>query len=435
VIEKLLKSTGLARYFKNTLWLMLGRMGGLVLALLISIWTARYLGPAQFGQLSFAYNFAILFAALAPLGIGRILDRDLVRNEFDKKELVSTGFFLVLIGASIAYGVMALVVTSRGYDSTSVALVLIMGLIAFLHVNIVLIAYFLSQVKAKPLSIANLSALVVSNIIKVLFILNDAPLIYFAWGFVFDWLLTLPIFLAVLRNTDGFPSYRYFSLSTAQYLLKQSWPYILTGMMISLYMKIDTVMIKEMLGDYAAGQYSAASRLSEGVYFIPLTVVASLYPAIVNAKKNDQHMYINRLSNLYSMLFFAAITISIGVSIATPFIINFLYGPAYAEAIPVLIVHIWACIFVFIGISSGRWLLTENLQSISMVNTFIGAVTNILLNLVFIPKFGIIGAAWASVISYAVSGYLCFALWPKTRTNFVLMTKSFMRLPNLSNLR
>ena len=412
---------------------MSGRVLGLLAALIISVWTARHLGPTQFGQLSFAYNFAILFAAIAPLGITKILDRDLVRNEIDTRELVSTAFFLVVIGATIVYALMALVVTSRGYDNASTMLVLIIGLIAFLHVNTVLIAYFLSKVAAKPLSISNLIALALSNLVKILFILNDAPLIYFAFGFVLDWLLVLPILLTVLRNSDGFPNFRYISISTAKYLLRQSWPYILTGMMISLYMKIDTVMIKEMLGDYSAGQYSAASRLSEGVYFFPLTVVASLYPAIVNAKKNDQAAYVNRLSNLYSLMFYAALTISIFVSIATPYIIEFLYGAAYIEAIPVLIIHIWACVFVFIGVSSGRWLLTENLQTISMINTFIGACANILLNLMLIPKFGIVGAAWASIISYSVSGYFCFAIWPKTRPNFVLMTKSFARLPSLRN--
>lgn len=405
----------------------------LFVALLVSVWTARHLGPEQFGLLSFAYNLAILFAALSPLGLTRILERDMVSKSAEMKSIISTAFILIILGATTAYIALAFVVELRGYDAVAKRLILILGVIAFLQVNTIFVSYFLSRVKAKPLAISNVIALSISNIVKILFILNDAPLAYFAFGFVLDWLLLLPILLLALRKSEVLPRIRYFSFTTARYLIGQSWPYIFTGLLITLYMRIDTVMIKEILGDNSAGQYSAAARLSEGVYFLPLTIIASLYPAIVNAKKNNSKIYEARLKNLYSLMFYLAVFIAFFTSFIAPYAVNILYGENYNKTADVLVIHIWAAVFVFLGVCSGRWLLTENLQVISIANTAIGAIINIILNLIFIPKYGINGAAWASIISYAVSGYLCFALWGNTRRNFILMTQSFFRLPNLSN--
>jgi len=432
VLTKLRAHGGLLRYLRNTIWLLSQRVLTMFVALLVSVWTARHLGPDQFGQIIFAYNFALLFVALAPLGLTRILDRDLVRDKSEIRVLMSSAFSLVILGAIVAYSAMLLVAHSRGYDKSSLRHIQIIGLLAFLQVNLTLVSYLLSQVQAKTLAIAAVIALSISNSAKVGFILTDAPLHYFAFGFVLDWLLQLPILLFVVKSSKAFPRLKYASIDKSIYLLKQSWPYILSGIMISLYMKIDAVMIKEILGDYAVGQYSAASRLSEGCYFIAIAIISSLYPAIVNAKQHSQARYENRLKNLYSLMFFLAVAMSIPVTIISPYAINVLYGEQFSEASGVLIIHIWASIFVFLGMTSGRWLLTEELQIISVFNTVVGAALNIGLNLIFIPKFGIEGAAWASIISYSVSGYFCFAIWKKTRTNFILMTKSFVHIPQLT---
>lgn len=424
---------GLFRYLKNTSWVLGQRVMTTFIALIVSIWTARHLGPELFGELNFAYNFALLFVALAPLGLNRILDRELVNWPKAHTELMSTTFFLTLSGSVAAYCIMLGVAIERNYNNQSIALIAVIGLIAFFQINLLYVSLLLSQVKGKQLAIATVIALTLSNVLKVVFILIKAPIVYFAIGFVLDWLLLLPLLLLAAKAHIPLPSIKYFSLDRALSLLRHSWPYILTGIMISLYMKIDAVMIKEMMGDYAVGQYSAASRLSEGVYFLPIAIVASLYPAIVNAKNTSSELYNHRISNLYSLMFFLAIAVALPVSAISPFLIKFLYGTEYSEAAGVLIIHIWASVFVFLGVTSSRWLLTENLQIISIGNTFLGAVSNILLNLWLIPRFGIEGAAWASIISYAFSGYISFIIWRSTRQNFYLMTRSFFRLPTLKN--
>jgi len=418
-------------YIKNTAWLMSEKFLGLGAALIISVWIAKHLGPIQFGQLSFAQSFASLFVAVAALGLTRILERDLVDQTTSRQPIVSTAFYLVFAGGVFAYGLMYVFLRFRGYDSLSQELILIVGMTAFLQVNTVFISHFLSQVNAKPYVISNVIALTVSNIVKICFILLDAPLYYFAFGFVLDGLLLFPILMFVVYGSDAQPRFSMVSKNIAISLLRNSWPYILTGLLITIYMKIDTIMLKEMIGDYAVGQYSAAAKLSEGLYYIPVTIVASIYPAIVRAKRLGEVVYNQRLKSLYSSLFYLALVISVFISLLAPSIISLLYGDDYTPAVSVLVIHVWASVFVFVSMASGRWLLTENLQLLSIANTFVGVCINVGLNYFLIPIYGIEGAAFATVVSYGASGFFCFAIWRKSRPNFYLMTKSIFYLPRL----
>jgi O-antigen/teichoic acid export membrane protein len=119
-----------------------------------------------------------------------------------------------------------------------------------------------------------------------------------------------------------------------------------------------------------------------------------------------------------------AIAIALPTSFLAPRIIGILFGAEYAAAAPVLAIQIWASIFVFIGVAGGKWLLNENLQIYTTINTSIGAATNVVLNYYLIPLHGVTGAAVASLVSFAIAGYFGQALFGKTRGNFIRLTDS-----------
>ena len=199
---------------------------------------------------------------------------------------------------------------------------------------------------------------------------------------------------------------------------------MLSGMVISIYMKIDQVMIKEMLGAEQVGQYAAAVRLSEAWYFVPMAITSSVFPAIINAKKQSEELYYQRLQKLYDLMVWLAVAIALPTTFLAPWVIRVLYGEAFLPAAGVLSIHIWAGVFVFLGVASGKWLLTENLQIFSTINTSIGAIVNIILNYILIKSMGINGAAISTLISYFIAAYLCLSFFDKTRINFVNLTKS-----------
>jgi len=213
-------------------------------------------------------------------------------------------------------------------------------------------------------------------------------------------------------------------------LLKNSWPIIFAGFAIVVYMRIDQLMIKEILGMAYVGYYAAAVRVSESIYFIPLIIATSLFPSIVKTRLVDDTLYKDRLYLLFGFLFWLAVTISfIGLIFARP-IILFLYGKEFLPSVPVLIIHIWANIFVYWEAARTKWAINGNLQVYLMLYAIIGAVINIVLNLIFIPRYSIQGAAMALISSYFIFVVLCNLLSRKTREMFFIQIKSI----NILNL-
>jgi O-antigen/teichoic acid export membrane protein len=207
--------------------------------------------------------------------------------------------------------------------------------------------------------------------------------------------------------------------------MKDSWPLIFGGLVVMIYMRIDQMMIKEMLGERDVGLYSAAVRLSELWYVIPNVITSSLFPSIVNAKKISAALYYLRLQRLYTFLLWIALAIAVPMTFLSGWIVNVLYGEAYRGAGQILMVNIWAGVFVFMGVASGSWLASENLQKIAFYRTFAGAVINIMLNLVLIPAYGVVGAAIATVISYMFAGFLFDFFNEKTKATFYMKLSAF----------
>jgi PST family polysaccharide transporter len=183
-------------------------------------------------------------------------------------------------------------------------------------------------------------------------------------------------------------------------------------------------MLGQMLGDEAVGIYSAATRISEVWYFIPIIIVASVFPAILEAKKQSETLYHQRLQRLYDLMVWLSVAVALPMTFLAGPIVVLLYGPAYAEAGTVLAIHIWASVFVFLGVASGQWFIAENRQILSFQRTLMGAVANVLLNLIFIPKFGPVGAAVATVMAYSIAAFLFDAVTKETRAMFVMKVRS-----------
>lgn len=419
-----IRSTGFKRYFSNTSWLMGHRVLSMVVALFVGVYVARYLGPERFGLLSYAGSFVGLFTALAILGLDGIMVRELVRAPERRDELLGTAFWLKAGGAALMWLCIAAAIPFTNNDvQTNILIAIIAFGIIFQTFNVIDFNYQ-AEVKSKFVVYAHLVQLVVSSITKLIFVWISAPLVWFACVFLLDAVVHAVGLTAMYLKNTGTIWYWKWRWETAKQLLKDSWPLILSGVMVSIYMKIDQVMIKEMLDAERVGYYAAAVRLSEAWYFVPMAITSSVFPAIINAKKQSEELYYQRLQKLYDLMVWLAVAIALPTTFLAPWVIKILYGEAFLPAAGVLSIHIWAGVFVFLGVASGKWLLTENLQIFSTINTSIGAIVNIILNYILIKNLGINGAAISTLISYFMAAYLCLSFFDKTRTNFVNLTKS-----------
>jgi len=403
----------------------------MAVGLFVGVWVARYLGPAQYGLLNYAGAFVGLFSAFATLGLDEIVVRELIKDESKKDVLLGTAFWLKIMGAIVMLIMIAIAVQFTSNDHyTNILVFIIAGSTIFQAFNVIDF-YFQAKVLGKFIAMANSITLLLISIVKIALILYKAPLIAFVWASAFESLILalgyiyFYIKVSPLHNqqptTNNHPLFHLtFNKKIAISLLKDSWPLILSGIAIMIYMRIDQVMLQEMIGSEAVGQYSAAVRISEAWYFIPMVISSSLFPAIVNAKKQSEELYYARLQRLYDLMVWISLAIALPMTFLSDWVVNLLYGSAYSQAGSVLMIHIWAGVFSFFGTVRGKWLLVENLQAIGFHYIVFGSILNIVLNFYFIKLFGINGAAIATIVTL-ISIVLIFPLFYKNVRKSVLM--------------
>lgn len=417
-------SSGSKRYFANTSWLFFERISRIVITLLIGIYVARYLGPSNYGLLSYAQSFVVLFSAIATLGLDSIVIRDLVRNEKKRDELLGVTFVLKVAGSILLLGMLAVIVRFTTNDNFTNLLILIIALAIIFQSFNAIDFYFRSKVLSKYTVYARTASVVSSAIIKFLLIYFKMGLIYFAAVMVIESVI-LAIVLIIMYTKQKLNIFDWrIKFDSAKRLLKDSWPLILSGIAISIYMRIDQVMIKEMVDTKGVGNYAVAVRLSEAWYFIPTAITSSVFPAIINAKKTGEKLYYARLQKLYDLMTWLAIGIALPITFLANDIIRLLFGIQYQDAAGALRIYIWAGIFVFFGVVSTQYLIAENYTKILFFRTFVGMMVNVILNIILIPKYGINGAAIATVLSQFMVAF-SIVLIPKTHKNSILMLKSF----------
>jgi PST family polysaccharide transporter len=420
----------LLKIVDNIGWLFFDKVLRMGVGLLVGVWVARYLGPTQFGLYSFATAFVGMFGAVAGLGLQSIVVRDLVRHPENKSETLGTAAALQLAGGLVAYGLlMGTIFWLRPDDDLAQVLVALLGSVLLFKSSEIAATWFESQVQSKYTVWVQNGCFLVFAAIKIALILQGSPLIAFAWAAVGEALfVALLLFLALGMNGQRLNQLR-LSLARARTLLQDSWPLLMSGIAIMIYMKIDQIMLGQIVGDDAVGIYSAAVRISEVWYFIPMVIVASTFPSILEAKKHSERQYYQRLQQLYDLMVLISIGIALPMTFLSTPLVTALFGQEFASAGPVLGIHIWASVFVFLGVASSKWFVVENRQILSFQRTALGAAVNIVFNFLLIPKFGAIGAAVATVVAQVTAAWLVDALQPITRKMF------FMKMSSMNPLR
>ena len=397
---------GFRRYAVNTTWLMAEQILRIIAGILVGIWVARYLGPEQFGIFSYVLAFTTIFGGIAKLGLDGILVCELIHQPKLQNTYMGTAFWLKVIGAVMVTVFMACIVPFTSNDATTNLYIFIIAGGLFFQGFEVVEFYFQSQVLAKLISICKVIQLIFSSIIKVYLVLIQADLFWFVCVTSLDMFSLAFSYFIAYRIKGNASFFKCFDVEIAKKLLKDSWMLVFSSMVVMIYMRIDQIMIKEMLGDYEVGIYSAAVKLSEAFYFIPVLLSASVFPAIINARKESAALYQKRMQRLYTFLIWLAIIVALPITLLSEWLIMLLFGEAYLPAGQVLMIHIWAAVFVFMGVAFSKYLLAENLQKIAFQRTLLGAIANVCLNFILIPKYGLKGAAIATLLAQFMANYM-----------------------------
>ena len=412
----------------NILWRIGDKVIRLGMSLFVFTWIARFLGTEQFGMWSIAFAFITFFNALAALGVDDIASRDMVNEPARVSEILGSIFMMKIVGGGLVClfaGVSILFVYPNEPVVHTLVLILAAGTIfqAFNAVD----SFYVAVVQAKYSIIArNIAYLLVSFVMIILLITEKLTVSQIAFLTVFETLFAGILLIIFYQKVfDSVKKWR-ISIPYCKELLKQSWPLILSGFVVEIFLRIDQVMIGNLLGNSEAGIYYAAVRISEIWYFLPFILAKTVFPNLIETRKKDINLLKERYLKLFRMMNILTISCSLAITFCSGFIIRLLYGEAYSEAATILAIHIWAGVFSFIAMLGDTYYLIERLQRLYFFRMLFGACLNVALNFLLIPKFGIIGAAMGILITHFFVSYFIELLHKKTRILFLLKTKSFL---------
>lgn len=407
----------------NTAWLFSEKIISMSVMLIVNVLLARELGPEKFGILNYILAFSGLIALISPVGLNAILVKEYLKESVDNKVIFGTAFAIRLLGALLCSAAIILLVYFKIIDAVDkkyLYLISISGLFTSLYF---IDFWFQSKVKSKYCVVIKSTNIVVFSFLKLLIIYKTGSL-----DLLLKVVIVEPVILAL-----GYIAIILYDLKTIQWkcdlsygisLIKKSWWLLLSSIAAVICLKIDQVMLSEMVGNSELGVYSVAVRLSEVWYFFPTAIVSSFFPMLIKLKKESVESYQQKLQWLCDRLFLFSIIIALVVTSTSSLVINVLYGSNYELSSTVLNIHIWGAIFVFMRALFSKWIISEEVFKYSLITHGISAITNVFLNLILIPEYSSIGAAYATVISYAIGSYLLLFLSKDTRPFFIIMTKS-----------
>ncbi|MFH7243851.1 MAG: flippase [Spirulina sp.] len=425
----------LTQILHNTGWLFSGKVLRLGISLLVSTWIARYLRPEGFGQLQYALVFASFFDPLSTVKMGQVVTRDLVQRPEASATILGTAFVLQLAGGTLAAGLCVLGVLWLAPQEPLIQLLVAITALKFIFNSLQPIEnWFEARVASKYVVLAEHSVFFLIVLLRCGLVLWQATVVAFAIAIVLESsLYALGLAVCYTRQRQSIWAWRTSGPHLA-YLLREAWPLVLSSTAVVIYLNVDQMMLGHLIGKQAVGIYASAANLSEATAFLPVIVGSSLYPRIIQSRQLETATYQRRLQQFYDLNTLMAYGLMVILVPLAGLLIRQLYGVDYVAAIPILMVHLFSTVFTFLGIAQSKWIVTEGLQKFNFYARLVGLISNIGLNFLLIPYFGGMGAALATLISYALGGYLFFWLTPPTRGNAWLMTKALalpLRLPRV----
>jgi O-antigen/teichoic acid export membrane protein len=426
-------SPGLRQIISSVGWLSLEKILRVVINLTVGIYVIRYLGADSFGQLSYCLSIVGMFEAIAKLGLDAIVLRNLVQEPEATSDILGSAFILKLVASLFTLALIAVVLPTLGSDPQIHRMTKLIAVALILRSSEVVEFWFRAQVLAKPTAIVGSLRLLISSTLKIGLIYRGFSLMAFVWLFLAEevWQTIANVVIYWRYRSQQFPPQTpwfvwQFNFVRAKEMLGDSWPLILSGMMITIYMKIDQVMLGNMASSEVVGNYAAAVKFSEVWYFFPLAVCTSVFPSIMRAKQEGAAKYYAKLQQLYDLLAWIALVIAIIMTFASGLLVKTLLGTEYLAAGKILVLHIWAGPFVFLGVARSQWLMAENLTRLSFACTFLGTVVNLGLNFWLIPLYGGHGAAIATVLSYATVSHFACLIYPQLNHTGWMLTKALL---------
>ena len=382
-----------SKELNNASWLIAGKIVQMLLSLLVGVWTARYLGPGDYGIINYANSYVSFFMAFCTLGINSVIIKEFTECPERIGEVLGTSMGLRMVSSFLSALLIVGILCVVDFDEPKTIVVAALCSLSLLfHVLDTFMYWFQYQYKSKVTAVALLIAYIVTSGYRLVLLVAGQDIIWFALASSVDYLVLGGLLFVAYKRQDGPPLC--FSWETGKRILGRSYHYIL-----SVYGQTDKFMLKQMLNETSVGYYSVATTVCSMWVFVLGAIIDSMYPTILRLHKENYAAYERKNRQLYAIVFYLSVAVSVVFLLLGDFIIRILYGQAYAEASPILKIVTWYTAFSYLGVARNAWIVCENKQKYLKYIYLSAALMNVGLNYVLIPVWGPTGAAMASMIT------------------------------------
>lgn len=411
----------------NTAWILLERVGRIGIALLVGVVVVRHLGAERYGLYVYTLTLASLFVPLAGCGIGENLVRHLVGDEGLQDRVLGTACLLraaaAILAAALTAGVFCILPNTAATTPWDLAAALAaMSALPLM----VLDPYFQSLSRSRVVTACGLGAGIIAAAAKITAVAASAPVMVFLAAHAVEAILVGVGLLAAYQLVCG-PARRWrFDQAIAVTLLREGLPTVLAGFAIMVYNQSDILLLGILRNDHEVGIYGAAVRLSTLWLFLPMAVLTSAAPFLYRAQNTDAALYRSRLLATMSLVVGLCYAFAIVMAVFPEAVTNLLFGAEYAEAAPVLRVHVWSNVFAMLGMAQSTWYIGRGLLWVGFRNTLIGAGVNFVLNIIIIPSYGPSGAAATTLLATILTSVVLNSIDTRTRALATIQARSLM---------
>lgn len=410
---------------RNAGWLIGGRVAQMLLSMVVGIITARYLGPGNYGLISYGTAYVNFFTSLCALGLTSVIVKDLVDYPDQQGQSLGTSVSMRLVSGVLAMvlivGIVFVIDASEPLTITVVTLCSL-GLVfrAFEMFNY----WFQAQYRSKVTAVVALIGYVATSAYKIVLLALGKDVRWFALATTVDYAVIAVLLLVVYKKSGG-PRLKV-SFTKGRSLLRVSYHYILASVMVAIYGQTDKLMLKQMLDETTVGHYAIATGICTMWTFVLQAIIDSVYPTILRLKSTDQAAYEKKNRQLYAIVFYVACGVSLLFTVFGDFVVCLLYGEEYLPASDVLKVVTWYTAFSFLGVARNAWIVSEGHHKYLKYMYGLAAVLNVVLNLALIPVMGAVGAALASLVTQICTSILLPMCFKDMRPNARLMLQAMM---------
>lgn len=400
--------------FINSLWIMFGRVFQMFISLVVSILTARYLGPSNYGLITYVASIVTIFSVIASLGLENVVINEFVKRKDDHNVILGSSLLIRFISGLLSIFAVCLLVFVLNQDNTLLLFIAFLSSLSLMFRAFDLIEYWYQyKLKSKNAVIVRSIAYIVMSLYKVALLIFGKSVIYFAASsLVESFISAILLYFIYKKEKNGKLQY---DKSESISLIKNSYHFILSGLVVVLYSEFDKVIIGQYYNSESVGLYSTAVNVANIWTFVPLALIVSFRPIILGFKDNNDQRYLKFLKGLYALIFWMGILISLLIAFFSDEIIFILYGAPFVLSSAPLKIFIFSTVFSYLGSARSIWIVSENKNKYVKYYLFMGALISISLNLIFVKYYGIIGAAITSLITQIFTLFIAPLFFKETK--------------------